>query len=136
MPFHLPVSGWALFARFVARLLGRPLAWPLPSGPDNARRSAPAAGHRGRRARQLGTPGGLPPKGRDESCRTAYGELPGPDPCRLRRASLAAHLPHGWPRPLLVPHVQAVRPGAPWRAPEAVEKVVAGSDGARMPGFT
>jgi hypothetical protein len=45
----------------------------------------------GRRALQLGTPGGLPPKGRDESCRTAYGELPGPDPGRLRRPTLAAH---------------------------------------------
>jgi hypothetical protein len=45
-------------------------------------RAPHAAGHRGRRARQLGTPGGLPPKGRDESCRIAYGELPGSDPCR------------------------------------------------------
>jgi hypothetical protein len=93
------------------------------------RRAPHAAGHRGRRARQLGTPGGLPPKGRDESCRTANGELPGPDPCRLRRATLAAHLPHDSPRPPHVLQVQAVRPGAPWRALEAVEKLVTGPVG-------
>jgi hypothetical protein len=46
-----------------------------------------------------------------ESCRTANGEPPGPG--RQRQTTLGAHLPHGCPRPLLVLHVQAVRPGAP-----------------------
>ena len=70
------------------------------------RRVPHAAGHRGRRARQLGTPGGLPPIGRDESCRTAYGVPPGPDPGRLRRATLAAPPPR-----LAAPASRAPRPG-------------------------
>jgi hypothetical protein len=60
-------------------------------GSGSIRRAPHAAGHRGRRARQLGTPGGLPPKGRDESCRTVYGELPGSNLGRDGRATLAAH---------------------------------------------
>jgi hypothetical protein len=70
-----------------------------------------------RRARQLGTPGGLPPKGRDESCRTAYGELPGSDPGRLRRATLAAH-PFRPRRTRFSRFTsRADRPGAPKGAP-------------------
>ena len=55
---------------------------------------------------------GLPPKGRDESCRTAYGEPPGPDPGRLRRVTLAFIFPR-LAASVHVIHVLAVRPGAP-----------------------
>jgi hypothetical protein len=62
-------------------------------GIGQIRRVPHAAGHRGHRARQLGAPVGLPPEGRDESCRTAYGAPPGPDPGRLRRATPAFVFP-------------------------------------------
>jgi hypothetical protein len=86
----------------------------------SSRRGAVPGRYGGHRRRPVtGPPGaaarraeGLPPEGRDESCRTAYGAWPGSDPGRLRRATLASSF--SWfARPLLVLHVQAVRPGAP-----------------------
>ena len=108
--------------------------------PDNARRSVPCwwpsrrrrnshepRGRARHRADTAGTARGRSPgwlgRGssarRRASARRARRKLPHhptahprSDPGRLRRVTLAAHLPN-WPRPLLAVQVQAVRLGAP-----------------------
>ena len=63
-------------------VLGRARLWGL-------RRAPHAAGHPGPPGAAARRAVGLPPGGRDESCRTAYGAPPGPAPGRLRRFTLA-----------------------------------------------
>jgi hypothetical protein len=89
------------------------LAVVLPGATTGYGGGPQAAGHRGRRARQLGAPGGLPPKGRDEKLPPRNGEPPGVNPSRLRRVTLAAHsLATARARPRCS-RLRAVRPGAP-----------------------
>ena len=64
-------------------------------------RMRPVTGAAGRGTRRAA---GLPPEGRDESCRTLR-RSPDPDPGRLRRATLAAYSP-GSATPILALHVQ------------------------------
>jgi hypothetical protein len=71
---------------------------------------------------------GLPPEGRDESCRPAYG-APRPDPGRRRRATLAFISPAMSRARLLLLHVHAAGPARRRCALEAVEKVVTTENG-------
>ena len=56
---------------------------------------------------------GLPPGGRDESCRTANGASPDLTPAAYGGPPLAAHLSPCWLCPFLAVRVLAVRLGAP-----------------------
>ena len=59
---------------------------------------------------------GLPPEGRDESCRTANGAPPDLTPAAYGGPPWPL-IPPGWPHPPFAVHVLAVRPGAPKARP-------------------
>jgi hypothetical protein len=92
-------------------------AW-RPSSHERARHRGRYGGHRTRPV--TGVTGRGSSARRRASARRArrklppaYGAPPGPDPGRLRRRTFAFISPRDEPRPFLMLHIQAVRPGAP-----------------------